>query len=225
MALKNLFQKYVYDGGDDGKPPGPTAASAPPGPGWVAAPASHAPQIQAAPGIDPAMLNQLQSVINKRPTPYTALIDSAKLLEQFITDETARFKAAFVQVSSTGGRTAQSVIQALDVHLADIDMEGKQFERALGAQIAERVTVCSTSAQRERDAATVGFKRAEDLHKQADEAYAAATANTVKAKELDEQGQKAASEIESVKQNFSMAVDYIKANLASKRQYLQSILN
>lgn len=230
--MKNLLKNNMFWGSDDPEPPkaqSPAAPAAAP-PGWSATPASPGAPPAARPptqqlfGIDPEMAAQLRATVAKRQTPYTALMDAAKLLESFITDEQTRFKAAFAQVSAGGQRSPASMVPAIDLHIGDIDNEARAFTAMMGQQITTRVESAKQGAAAARDRAGHLRQRAEDLQRQASEALTAAQGAEQEALDQDGKAGQAEAEITGVQQRFTAAVEAVKADLVAKKTYLSTIL-
>lgn len=199
--------------------------------GWTAMPAAAvASQGVSTPSVpipqlgDPQMLEQLNAVITKRQTPFTALMESAASLAAFIPDESTRFKAAFAQISAGGQRSAASFAPAIDLHLSDIDAEARAFKTMLDKQISEKVDAIKTASAAQRSDGAFLRKRAEQLQVEAAAALQQASVADQKAQELDNQANIAQLEIDAVAKKFSSTVELVKQGLTSKRQYLSNIL-
>lgn len=227
--MKNLLKNNMFWGSDDPELPkaqSPTVPAAVP-PGSVAPgapPPVVRPPTQQLFGIDPEMAAQLRATVAKRQTPYTALMDAAKLLESFIADEQTRFKAAFAQVSAGGQRSPASMVPAIDLHIGDIDNEARAFTAMMGQQITTRVESAKQGAAAARDRAGHLRQRAEDLQRQASEALTAAQGAEQEALDQDGKAGQAEAEITGVQQRFTAAVEAVKADLVAKKTYLSTIL-
>ena len=229
--MRNLLKNNMFWGSDDPEPQAPPAtatAAAPPGwsptlPGAPPGPPSVRPPAQLF-GVDPEMVAQLRATVAKRQTPYTALMDAAKLLESFIADEQTRFKAAFAQVSAGGQRSPASMVPAIDLHIGDIDNEARAFTAMMSQQITTRVESAKHGATVARERAGQLRQRAEELQRQASEALTAAQTAEQEALSQDGQAGQAEAEIAGVQQRFTAAVEAVKADLVAKKTYLSTIL-
>lgn len=224
MGLKAFFKEHVIDlGGEDKAPVAneqrTVTGSLPAAMTWQ--PASIAP---AQAGFDPEMIAQLQAVVLKRATPYTALVEASGRLAGIIQDEATRFKAAYATISSGGARTIANISQAIELHCTDLDMEGKRFEQAMNSQLADRVTKVKASADTARAAAQTLTERIADLQRQAAEAQAKITELLGQAASSDAEASAAEAELVAVKQRFDQSVEAVKTDLINKRTYLSTVL-
>lgn len=226
MAFDRI-KSMLWESDDKPAPAAPTQA-APPGAAVPSAPggAPGRPQAMGAQlfGVDPEMVAQLKAVVTKRQTPYTALMDAAKLLEAFIPDEPTRFKAAFAQVSANGQRTSASLVPAIELHLTDLDSEARAFGAMLQQQVADKVESNVRQAAQAREQAQALRQRAEQLQQQATEALSQAQAAETQALDADGKAGQAKAEIDGVQQRFTQAVEAVKTDLSAKKTYLSTIL-
>lgn len=231
MGLAAFFKEHVADFGGDGDKP--AVAQKPSSPRPAAPPlnwqqptsgsTSTAPAPQAI-GFDPEMVAQLQAVVLKRATPYTALVESSARLVGIIPDEATRFKAAYANISAGGARTTGSIAAAIDVHCSDLDNEGKRFEQTMSEQLNEQVVNVRQSAQAARARSDSQTARIESLRAQIVEAQNASQQAFSEAAELDAKAANAEAEINNVKQRFDQSVEAVKADLVAKRAYLSTVL-
>ncbi len=229
MGFGDFLKKHVVDlGGDEGN--GTPQAKTAPNPAVAKQPlnwqttAGSSPVIQQDPGFDPEMVSQLQAVVLRRATPYTALVEASNRLSGIINDEATRFKAAYASVNGGGARTIASISQAIELHCGDLEMEGKRFEQAMSAQMQERVGKAKEAADAKRAEATRLANRIEDLQRQIADAQAAGSEAVTEAASLDAAANAALDEINAVEQRFKQSVEIVKTDLVNKRAYLSTVL-
>lgn len=105
----------------------PAASAVPPGTTTAAAPILYQ-----APGANQEMVQLIKKSIFSRSSAFTTLMAAAEKLESFIPDVVTRYKAAWS--TSSGGRSAQDVINALQTHLLDVDNEERRFQALIEEQ-------------------------------------------------------------------------------------------
>lgn len=173
---------------------------------------------------DEEMVNTLNKKILSRKTAYTALLETSDKLKRTILDENIRLKAAFDLISSDG-RSVQSVLQALDVHLSDLEGEFKRFEQTSESQIKQK----SGSLRSEADALTKenesNQQRLSDLQQQQQNLLARMSENSTKIHELGIRANEAEAEIHVVFDRFKQTVEYVKNTLNQTKQNLSNTLS
>jgi chromosome segregation ATPase len=173
---------------------------------------------------DPDMIAALQKVIASRKTPYTALVEAADKLKQFIPDDVTRFKAAYAQIAGDGVRTVGNIASAIDVHINDLNGEQMRFKQSSDAQVNSKVgnlrstveSIVSQNAQRQQQIANLQAQIATMNQSIVDD--------TAKASDLTNQANAAEADIAAVAQRFQAAADYLKQDLTNKKAQLTSAL-
>jgi chromosome segregation ATPase len=171
------------------------------------------------------MVAALQKVIASRKTPYTALVEAADKLKQFIPDDVTRFKAAYAQIAGDGVRTVGNIASAIDVHINDLNGEQMRFKQSSDAQVNAKVgnlraqveTIVSQNAQRTQQIANLQAQIATMNQSTVDD--------TAKASELTNQANAAEADIAAVAQKFQAAADFLKQDLTNKKTQLTSALS
>jgi DNA anti-recombination protein RmuC len=175
------------------------------------------------PVYDTDMLATLNKVISQRKTPYTALLEVAQKLEKTVPDEFMRIKAAFAIVSADG-RSAENVIQAIDVHISDIDSEHMRFKNTTDQQILQKSQTLRERAKSLTEANDQAAKRCEELHKQLHQLDQQTANNNNEIFELTKNATAVENEIKIVYEKFKLASDHIKASLNDKKYSLTNTL-
>lgn len=171
---------------------------------------------------DPDMLAALSTAIMARKTPYTALLDSAKKLEKVIPDETMRIKAAF---ATLGDRTPPDVIQAIDVHLADLEGERLRFKQTSEKNLKSVAGAARSTAKSKEDQIASNAERIQRIRDEAAQLEQANATLTNDARTLSVQADQAESEVKAVEGRFNATVDYLKSDLIGKKSGLGSLLS
>ena len=86
-----------------------------------------------ATGINKEMVDMVKAKAIERKTPFTALLESSDKLIKVLPDQKVRVQAAMAIVMGEG-RTLQQILQAIDVHMSDIDGERLGFLKATEAK-------------------------------------------------------------------------------------------
>lgn len=184
------------------------------GAGYVAAPLSSAPM------IDPALMQHLQGVINKRRTPYTSLLEQSEKLRSIIPDDITRLKASAV---STGNDKA-SILQAIDIHVNDLDQEAGNFKRFTDSEAATKIGgLKADAASRERTAADQDT-RVQTLSQGIQQLQQSAAENRAAAAQATVNAQAEQAELDRKTATFSTALESVKANLAAQKSALAATL-
>ena len=214
-ALKGLVME---EDPSDQAPKGSTAAipqnTNMGGGGYVAAPLSSAPM------IDPALMQHLQGVINKRRTPYTSLLEQSEKLRSIIPDDITRLKASAV---STGNDKA-SILQAIDIHINDLDQEAGNFKRFTDSEAASKIGgLQADAASRERTAADQDA-RIQALTQEIQQLQQSAAENRAQAAQATVNAQAEQAELDRKAATFGLALETVKNNLAAQKSALAATL-
>ena len=194
----------------------------------VAAPtvaqSSAAPVASPSVGMDSNMVATLQRVVAARKTPYTALLEAADKLKSVIPDDATRLKAAFAMISSEGQRTLDGVLQAIDIHITDVDGEGMRFKQASDSNAVAKVgalrsRVASITATRDGTLQTIA-----NLEKEIAAQRTSIAANEQEIIQFTTQANDAEREIAILNTQFKAAIDFLKADLTNKKTQLSSVL-
>lgn len=171
---------------------------------------------------DPAMLSSLSKAIMARKTPYTALLEASQKLEKVIPDETMRIKAAF---ATLGDRSAPEVIQAIDVHVADLEGERLRFKQASERNVKDKSGTVRAAATAKESQLANNTARIQQLRDEANQLEQVNHNLTVDVSQLVTQADAAEADIRAVEARFNATVDFLKKDLASKKSGLDALLS
>lgn len=201
--------------------PQPQAMAAPAVPGQPVQYIAPLPINSMAP--DPDMIAQLRDVVAKKPSAYSAFLEQAATFESIIPDETMRLRAAIASVLKSGSRTFEQISGSIDMHIADVE--------------GQRVLFKGVSDQRRRTEVDAPKQRADQLHNQnvqiaqqieqrqqeIQRLQEQAAQNDTETNQLLMQSQAAEADIGSVENRFGLSVDFVKNELAAKKQLLSTV--
>lgn len=211
--LKNVASVFVEF---DTKPETPSVTSTP------TAPTTPVTSAAVPSTVDSEMLSALEATINNRKTPYTALLDASVKLESAIPDENVRIKAAYAVVGN--GRTIDAILNAIDVHISDVEGEKLRFNSTTTKQIEEKCTGPRLQAKQLEESNTNITTRIAHLQAEIAKLGETCTEQTNKAVALVQQADLAEAEIRSVQAKFESAVELMKTKLLQKKSTLASII-
>lgn len=204
----------------------PVAEAATPAPTKAAqAAASVQPRTFTGPSVDQVMLDALQKKISGRQTPYTALLENAENLKEVIPDEIMRLKAAFKTITKDGNRTIASIIQAIDLHVSDIEGERARFRATTEQQIkAKSGALRDQASQLKTQCAANEVQIAQFA---AEQARLQEQMNVAQSKmlELNHQADMAEADILATSTAFDNAVEFTKTDLITKKTSLSAVLS
>jgi chromosome segregation ATPase len=198
-----------------------------------AAPAAKGPTITTAnitPGqpmmmsspVNPEFVAAIRKAVLGRNTALTQLMATADKLAAIIPDPGQRLKAAFATAGD--GRTVAQIVQAVDVHLSDVDGEEQKFKAALAGKVQAEVAPLEQQAQlmagqverAQQEIVAAQTRIAEltgsigTLTHQAGQAQAAAAAKR--------------QELELMESNFKLAANAVRAELQGNKAAVASAL-
>lgn len=212
--LKGLI--FEEDGQAASKPAQPQVA-APLGAAPAAAGAAPAP-------ADDKFVQALRAAIKNRPTAFTALLSAADKLANIIPDANTRLKAAYATVAGEG-RDVRSVLQAIEVHTADLESQRMQFNKQaedamraeVGAKRAELDTIdpSISSSQQQIQALTAQITALNEAIAQ----------KTIRKSELAAQIATEEQRFAGAKQQFETALTIVQAELNGQKAIIQSALS
>lgn len=173
--------------------------------------------------IDNTMVDRLNKVVLNRKTAYTALLETGEKLKRSISDDSIRLRASFDLITGEG-RSLESINQAIDVHIADIDGEHLRFKNTTDSQLQQK-------SKLPRDQAGVLIKQNENFEKEINEARVKITQwetsiqqNNVNIADLNNEADRLEADIKSVYDQFKNAVEQVKSNLQNQKSILLTTL-
>jgi hypothetical protein len=178
------------------------------------------PITSGAPSVDPEIMQFLQAKIGARRTPFTSLLESSEKLRAIIPDDITRLKAA---AATTAGDKA-AILQAIDIHINDLDTEALNFQRFQDGEAKSKVEAFNTSGDGALQDAAEADKRIGELTQEiqhlqqraADQRSASAQAKQSAAAEQAELDRKSAA--------FTLALNAAKSSLLQQKNVLNATL-
>jgi hypothetical protein len=219
--LGDFLKKHVLA---DPKP-GAAPEGRPPVAG-VVGPAAAMPAATGLPlppvGVNQAMVDAIKKSLFARPSALTDLLAAADKLSGIIADTPTRIKSAFAM--SSGGRTAQQVLDSLTVHLNDVDGEERRFQAALdGTRQAETgaLTQQANDLLRHNETCAAEIAAAQQRVAQLQEQMGRQAAQ---AAELQAQAAAKSAELDRRAAEFRQAADAVRAELQQHRATISTTL-
>jgi len=183
------------------------------------------PTAKAASSVDQEMLASLQKKIHARSSPYITLIEAAQRMSGVIPDESTRIKAAYTMVSADGTRSLSSIMQAIDVHIADLEGERLRFRNASDEQTSRKSAAMRDQARNLEEQNAENAAQIQRLQADVAKLQTAIATNAAQSRELKQEADSADGEIKRVSIAFDVAVDFLKRDLAAKKNSLTTILS
>jgi len=197
-----------------------TPAAASPGPASPSNPQTYFPP--STPEADPAMLEMLRKVAYGRASSFKSILENMSKMESVIPDESTRAKAAF---ATMGGdtRTPQNVLQAIDVHIQDLDGEQIKFSNTSAARKTESLNAIATKLSGTENSIQRLLSELEALEQT--KAQKLDQINQLNTNLASMQNDKAQIDFEfdKVASNFMVAFNVVKNELLSRKAIFQNI--
>jgi chromosome segregation ATPase len=178
--------------------------------------------VSAASSVNAEMVAAIRTNTLNRKTPYTALLETATKLESVIPDEVTRIKAAFATVG--GQRTVESILQAIDVHVSDVDGERMRFAQATEQRRKTELSSLNAALTQVNESTAQMQANIEALNRQIQTANETINANTIKASDLSSQIFARTAEFDQAQQQFDAAAGVVRGTLEQQRTAISSIL-
>lgn len=182
-----------------------------------------APAVPAAQSVNQEYVDAIEGIVNNRKTPYTTFVETSKKLEAIIPDETTRLKAAFVSISGEG-RSLDTILQAIDIHISDISGEVMRFARTSETQIQQQVVLVKNNAEAKRAENQALSTQISNLQQQISALTDKIAANTNEANTLDAEAATAEVKIHTVENAFKSTADFVVNKLTSRKAMLSALL-
>lgn len=196
-------------------------------PGKAGAGVIFASTAQVAPGA-PAVLNQemvkaLQLVVTRRATPFTTLEEKANALVEVVPDPVQRVKAAATLLKAEG-RTATQIIQAIDAHISDIDIEQRRFVASSEQQVIKKAGGLRAEVVELDKTNMADASRIETLQREINEVVARIEERKQLIADKTAEADNTENEIKRLAVEFTAAADEVKQTLQQRKSVLTSIL-
>lgn len=220
--LKNMMFE------EDGKSTLPPPSQPPQAPGqpqyYQPVPGARTPTPTAYSPVDQEMYQRLKMVATSRVTSFKTLKESTKKLDGIIPDEPGKIRAAFAMLSNEA-RTPAQILQAVDMHLSDIDSEVTKFMAQAEARKASTITQLDNEINNTASMITNSNRTIETLSSQIGQEQIKLTDLNTKMIELQGKRSNIENEIALTTSKFTQAADAVKAELMGDRNTLQSVFN
>ena len=175
-------------------------------------------------GVTADLANKLVQTVLGRKSAYTALLDAAEPMKTIIPDEVTRFKAAFAVIHASQQRTIEQVVQAIDVHVSDLDGEQMRFlqssKEARDKGVAARQADITNSTHRIKSLHEEMDRTNKRLVEMAEELRKAEQSVMTLQTELTAEEHK----IQSIENEFRSALASAKADLGARQERLRAWL-
>lgn len=197
------------------------------------APLAPAAQPQATPGqavtptaATPAPNNEfivaLRQAIKARQTAFTNLLAAADKLASIIPDPATRLKAAFATVGE--GRSPREVIDAIAVHIADLEGQKLQFSRAVETQRAAAIGQLQAELDNAKTSSETAQSQIASMTQQIAQLQQLIATNTTRAGELQAQLTSESARFTTSTQQFEAALIIVKQELEGQKAAVLSTL-
>jgi chromosome segregation ATPase len=181
----------------------------------AAQPATGTPTVSV--GVDVEMVNAIKKTTLARKTAYTALLEAADKMISVIPDGNTRLKAAYAMVAGEQ-RTIDTIVNALDVHISDVDGERLRFTQQTGQLMASEVETLKAQAA-SLDATT------NQLRDQITSLTQQVADNVAKSAALVTQATTRSVELEQAANKFAAAAQSVRSEFEQQRVSLSTILS
>jgi chromosome segregation ATPase len=207
MSWINAVKGAIFE-----ETPGDTTVPAP-----VAANPSNPSVPTAAPTVDADMVTAIKKTTLARKTAYTALLEAADKLTNVIPDSNTRIKAAYAMVSGEQ-RTIDTIVNALDIHINDVDSEKARF--AQQSKSLHDTDVAAVRTQADTLAATNAR-----LQQQIAELNQQVNANAASIATLAQQADVRQQELDRAAAQFAASAQIVRAEFEQQRATLTTLLS
>lgn len=176
-----------------------------------------------------AMTANMMAAVMSKTTAYTALVEAITPLEQFLPDESARYKAAFSIVGKT--RTVEQIVHAIDLqHMAALDAEVQRFnaqaQKKEALEIADRQRQIESLQFNINSANEESVRLREQTQARLAELQEMISSDSQKVAKLEAEVAQEATSMTKVAEQFNAAVSATKAMLTdAKAKVLRYLSN
>lgn len=206
---------------DDANPPGSLPPSSPLKSDVI--PMPHTPHLE-----NKQMVDKLMQIVMGKTTAYTALIEAITPLENFISDEKSRYKAAYAIVGKS--RSIDQIIQAIDLqHFQTVEDEVQRFKSQIQSREQQNVSKQVKEVEVLREQIDAANNEVQLLRKQIDQKIASFKSEIeIKTNKIISIEQEVASQRESINlinHQFNSAINIVKNNLIQAKEKISLYLN
>jgi hypothetical protein len=171
--------------------------------------------------IDPQLAQHFATIVAKRRTPYTSLVEASEKLRPVLgADDSKRLQAAFVM---QGGDKAE-VLKAIDIHTNDLDSEAANFQTFARSETSTKVDTLKQQAEQLANAAEADLNKVKDLTQEIQSLQQASLEKQAQASKATSDARNAQNELDQKAAAFTAALAAAKSNLAQQKAALNTIL-
>jgi chromosome segregation ATPase len=218
INLKSLHD-LVMDEDPNEQKATPTSPVAPAPAGYPPMPAG-----QTFGGVNNQYIDALRAAIKARPTALTALTAAAEKLTTVIPDANMRLKAAFQMVKSEG-RGVKELLDAITVHVADLESQKLQFSRAMETESQNAIGKLQADANTFTSSTQVAQQQIKQLQQQLEQLNSLIVTNNNAFAETTQKINVEKSRLGENAQQFDTALTVVKSELENQRVVIQSALS
>ena len=173
---------------------------------------------------DNQFVDALREAIKGRSTALTALTTAAEKLITVIPDPDMRLKAAF-QMIKGDGRGVKELLDAITVHIADLESQKLQFTRAMDAESQTTIGQLQTELSANASNAESAQAQIKSMQAQIDQLRQELMNNSNRKIELDQKIQAETARLSQNSQLFELALITVKNELENQRKVIQTSLS
>lgn len=188
-------------------------------PAVVAAPTN----VGTAVSTDNTFVAALRQAIKARASAFTNLLTAADKLSSIIPDPATRLKAAFATVGD--GRSPKEVIDAITVHISDLEGQKLQFQRALEGQRATKLGTLQAELDALKPANDNAAAQIASMTQSIQQLQQLIANNTARATELQGTITAESANFTASAQQFEMALTIVKQELEGQKTAVLSTLS
>ncbi len=189
-----------------------------------AAVAAAAPSnVGAAVAADNTFVAALRQAIKARSSAFTNLLAAADKLASIIPDPATRLRAAFA--TSGEGRSPKEVVDAITVHISDLEGQKLQFQRALEGQRAAKLGGLQAELDALKPANDNAAAQIASMTQSIQQLQQLIATNTARAGELQGQLSAESANFTASAQQFEVALTIVKQELEGQKTAVLSTLS
>jgi hypothetical protein len=215
-SIKNA----LFESDDKAKPVAPQVAVQPVNP-FRPAGGPAAPIPQAVPQLNQAMVDAIRKGTFGRNTALTTLITASEQLADIIPDPVTRLKAAH---RTAGGRDSNQIVEAVNIHLNDINAEEARFKQALEQKSKTELGELHRTKSMNEGVITNKTQAIERLQAELQASHQALQEAQVKVGEIDNLINEKQHELANAENEFKIAANAVRAELEGHRNSILSTL-
>jgi chromosome segregation ATPase len=172
---------------------------------------------------DNEFVQVLRNAIKGRQTAFTALLAAADKLAAVVPDPTQRLKAAFTMVQGDG-RGVKEVLEAVEIHMADLTSQERQFDQAMERQKTTAVGIMQSELTNLQQSGPNIAQQIQQLQQQIHALNEQASRNAARSNELTAAISQEEQKLGFAKQKFATAMTIVQGELNGQKMTITSTL-